>query len=266
MPDRRELLVRRFFTRIAEERRRRGPGVEKSWHIDVPPGFIDYWTEVPATYPEKLVFAELIRRKINFYFSYYMGDLPITPDYQERIRPDFFLPDYKMIIEVYGVYWHSREGSFQNDAYRAMLLIASGFNYHILNDYQVITNVKEAIDSIPELRTPQIQGGMHIIGERPFNPNAAVKARMSKYPKVGGVRWRTAHKSVTTTKWQSAGRFVAQPIAELYPVMYETFPELAKLGEEWGKAYQEWLEQYESWAEQYEAWREAYYRFFGVYP
>jgi len=267
---RRHLLRRRFWKRIAERQARYGKGAITAWNVSVPPDFIDYWQEIPATFPEKLVFAELVRRQVNFYFSWYMGDMPITPSEYERMRPDFYLPDYKIIIEVYGIYWHTRPGSFEHDAYRAMLLMASGFQVYILNDFEVMMNAKEAVDRIPELRAPLIHGNMHMVGDRPFNPTASIASRMQQWPKVGGVSRTKRIGSKAGVKpissWKESGAAVTRPPPTVEPMVFEIFPELLEAAMKWKEAFERWLEEYDWWLAQYEEWVDAYFRFFGYMP
>ena len=178
------LLRRRYFQRFKERLSRLAPGTRRrQWLRLQPTDFIDYWPDIPATLPEKLVFAELARRQINFYFSWYFGDMRITPDYRERYRPDFYLPDYNIIIEVFGTYWHTREGMYEHDLVKAITYTASGYKFIVLTDQEVIHNVREAVESIPEIATAAIHGNMHIIGNRPFDPKAAIRARMQRWPR-----------------------------------------------------------------------------------
>lgn len=263
-----QLLIRRFYERLKEHRAKIPLGVLAQWRVAGPPGFVDYCPDVPATFPEKLVFAELIRRQVNFYFSWYLGDLPITPTEQEHLRPDFILPDYNIIIEIYGVYWHTRPGAFEHDAYRAMLLMASGYKVHILTDYEVIRNVKEAIDTIPELRTPLIHGSMAAVGHRPIHPAAPLAARARRWPKVGAVRWTKSQGGTKgiRTQWVVEGRPPTKKFPAPEPMLYEIPEKLRTMAGEWALMYSQWLQEYQEWLENYEEWREAYLRFFGVYP
>ena len=70
-----------------------------------------------------------------------MGDIALTPGYKERFRPDFRLPDYNIIIEVAGVYWHTRPGSYERDAMKAFLLEATGWRTYVLTDFEILQNV-----------------------------------------------------------------------------------------------------------------------------
>ena len=92
---------------------------------------------VPGTLPEKLLFRTLEERGITFMFSYYMGDIPMT-SVEEKYRPDFILPDYNIIIDVFGTFWHSMQGKYQKDYTRALLLTAAGWKVHIVTDAEVM--------------------------------------------------------------------------------------------------------------------------------
>jgi hypothetical protein len=239
----RQLLERRYFERWNERRTRLATGAIASWGYRRPPRFIDYWPEVPATIPEKLVFAELVRRQVNFQFSYYLGDLPITPDKRERIRPDFLLPDYNIIIEVFGVYWHSRPGSYEHDLLRAFYLWASGFKVYILLDDAVIANPIEAVDSIPELRAPAIHGSLHLINERPFNPKAAIAARLRKYPRVFAPSYVGPKDMGRVATW-TAGVGPLRPKPPIGPILTALPPELIAEAERFGEEFRVWANRF----------------------
>jgi hypothetical protein len=194
---RRQLLARRYWDRIKERRQRLSKGTLFSYEAVPPPWFIDYWADLPATIPEKLLFAELVRRQITFYFSYYFGDMPFTKGEVEHYRPDFLLPDFRIIIEVAGVYWHTRPGMWEYDATRIGLFEAAGYKVYIFTDYEVMADPIKCIDSIPECFAPAIRGGRVIIGDRPMDPRRAVTARLRKYPKVVRLRYRKRVKGDT---------------------------------------------------------------------
>lgn len=228
MASRRHLLERRFWDRIKEKRRRLGPGVRDQYRVKPPPEFIDYWLSVPATLPEKLIFAELARRRVNFYFSYFFGDLPFTQDKEEHYRPDFLLPDYRIIIEVAGVYWHTRPGMWEYDYARTALLEAAGYRVYIFTDTDVMMDVVEVIDRIPELRTPAITGNQILIGDRPIDPKAAITARIRRWPKVVRPRYKHTARGlgVVRSSYPPIGRVIGKekPPIDLQ-FTHETFDE-----------------------------------------
>jgi len=174
----RYLLDRRYWDRL----KTRPPNV---WQGDTGPTYIDYFPDVIGTLPEKMLFNELAKRRINFYFSHYFGDLPFTPDDTERYRPDFILPDYNIIIDVQGVYWHSRPGKYELDYYRASQLTAAGWRMIFITDLEIVANVVDALDrNAPELINPVHTGTFRAVGERPFRPTAPIIARIKARPKV----------------------------------------------------------------------------------
>ena len=183
------LLYRRYWDRVKERREKLRGATATAWNASTFPFFIDYWMNIPATIPEKLVFAELVQREVGFYFSWYIGDIPFTWVH-ERYRPDFILPDYRIIIEVYGVYWHTRPGMFEYDANRAGLLTAMGYKFYSLTDYEILRNVSDAVDTIPELRDPTIHSNMQMVGDRPIQPTAALRARMRRWPRQFAARYK----------------------------------------------------------------------------
>ncbi len=184
MPLRTLLLRRRYWDRQKARRERSGKGVRYQYKITPPPDLIDYWGHIPATIPEKFIFAELIRRGVSFAFSNVFGDMPFTADKEERYRPDFLLMDYRIIIEVAGIYWHTRPGMYEYDTVRAQLFIASGYQVYIFTDLEILDDVVATLDKIPEIRVPGIRGGKVLIGDRPINPSASIAARQKRYPKV----------------------------------------------------------------------------------
>ena len=187
------LLDRRYWQRVHERLARRGPGVLDSWAAQGGGFFIDYFTNIPATIPEKVLFAELMRRHINFKFSWYIGNIKSTYWQYEHYRPDFILMDYNIIIEVFGGYWHSRAGSAEYDSVRNGLLTTLGYRVFSMLDSDIMYNVRAALDrAIPELINPRIMGDTVMVGDRPINPSAPLAARQKKYPKKVVARYKTA--------------------------------------------------------------------------
>jgi hypothetical protein len=79
------------------------------------PVWVDPFPFIPGTHPEKLLFAALYRRGIYFRFQ---DDFPIAdkhkfPILQDRdFKPDFIVPEYKIIYDPYGDFAHSQPRSF----------------------------------------------------------------------------------------------------------------------------------------------------------
>jgi hypothetical protein len=189
----RYLLEGRYWDRIREhEYAARVRGIMEFFEATGrDPGFVDYYPDLLATKPEKHLFRALVERRINFYQAPYWGDFPFTVDKKEKARPDFLLPDYKIIIEVLSTYWHSRWGVPNRDAVRHAMYTASGFQVYYFSDDEIMRDINACLDSIPELVNPAIRGDRHIISDRPQDPVAAIVARLKKFPKVVRTKHRT---------------------------------------------------------------------------
>lgn len=228
----RTVFERRYWERISDRIKRYSAGVMTSWRIGGQVDFIDYWTEVPATKPEKMIFSELVRRQINFKFSWYVGDVPYTQEY-ERYRPDFILMDYNIIIEVYGLYWHTRPGSEEHDWTRAMKLTMLGYKIYTLTDIEIITNgAAIALNKIPEIATATIHGNTHLVGQRPFDPTASLRARARRWPKVGTTRRRSRRDAIEPISSYEAPGKAPRPVPK----------EVEPLAEIWGLELKDWFE------------------------
>jgi len=215
----RTLLERRYWERVKAYHERLTEGAISSWRTGTNVDFIDYWTDIPATIPEKMVFSELVRRQINFKFSWYIGDIYYTDEY-ERFRPDFILMDYKIIIEVYGVYWHTRPGSYLSDMTRAAKLTMLGYSIYTITDTEILTlGAAEVLSRIPEIATATIHGNTHMIGQRPFDPTAALRARMTRWPRVGVTKHRSPRGSIEPIEsYEAQGGPVSPVPAEADPI------------------------------------------------
>lgn len=197
----RALLDRRYWERLATRQGRH------SWRANVAPPFIDYYPEVEGTLPEKMIFNELAKRRINFYFNPYFGDFPFTPSI-EHYRPDFVLPDYDIILNVNGIYWHSQPGKFESDYVQASLYEAAGWHLFLLTDQEILFNVIEAVDSIPQLRNPIFTGTNRVAYHAGASTAAPIIARIKARPPV-------IHVSYKGTKYDrkhqyKAGRAIAK--------------------------------------------------------
>lgn len=69
---------------------------------------------VPATRPEALIYNFLVKLQVPFTFQYEFPDIEETEE-TENFRPDFYLPDFNLIIEVQGSYWHTLPDVHEKD-------------------------------------------------------------------------------------------------------------------------------------------------------
>ena len=89
------------------------------------PIWIDPYPFIPGTEPEKRLFEAMMKRSIYFI---YQGDLPELVDgmklpvlYTPGFKPDFVLPEYKVILDPFGIFHHSLNGR---------KLVQNTFNLH----------------------------------------------------------------------------------------------------------------------------------------
>lgn len=112
--------------------------------------WIDPYPEVKGTKPEKMVFAELMARGIDFDFQKWW-----RPNFElesnEWYRPDFYLPGLNMIIEIQGAYFHSKPDQIEADAFKQALYQMSGIKCLAWWDYDIETRLKSLFDENPEL-------------------------------------------------------------------------------------------------------------------
>ena len=176
----RELLARRYWERVRIRNRRGGA----SWAVDTPPPtFFDRYPDIAGTVPEKIILNLLAERQISFFFNVPFGDIPFTTQ-RENFRPDFILPDYRIIIDVNGYYWHGLPGHYEHDYTRSALLEASGYTVYQLLDIEIVARPYNILDDIPELASAVLKGGRIEVGDNPIDVLAPVRERIRKRPKI----------------------------------------------------------------------------------
>lgn len=98
------------------------------------PHWIDPFPQIPGTEPEKRVFAMLVAMKVYFIFQ---GQVPefekgnklaflAPPNY----KPDFVLPEYRIIIDPFGVFHHSMDDAVARDIRKVASYQATGYTYY----------------------------------------------------------------------------------------------------------------------------------------
>jgi len=98
------------------------------------PRWIDPYPGIPGTEPEKRVFAALIQRKIYFI---YQGQVPEfekgSPMYflaPPNYKPDFVLPEYRLVIDPFSPFHHSFPLAAKRDAQKIARYAAAGYAYY----------------------------------------------------------------------------------------------------------------------------------------
>lgn len=98
------------------------------------PPWVDPFPMIEGTEPEKRVFAQLVQRRI---FFIYQGQIPefekggkmffaAPPNY----KPDFVLPEYKLIIDPFSPFHHSLKGADERDRDKIARYAAAGYAYY----------------------------------------------------------------------------------------------------------------------------------------
>lgn len=104
-----------------------------------------------GTLPEKMVYAELSRRGIPFY---YLNDLRFQIpeiDFDKWYQADFVLPNQKIIIEVQGAFWHSKPATIDEDAYKFAIYQTTGWKPLAWWDYDILDRLQDLFMEVPEL-------------------------------------------------------------------------------------------------------------------
>lgn len=245
----RTMLYRRYWQRQAAEMQSRAIGVRMSWSLRSARtfgSFIDYNVSTPGTIPEKMIYEQLINKRVGFYYGYYFGDIPFTNTNEEHLRADFILPDYGIIIEVQGGYWHARPGQWRHDYQRALYLAAAGYKLYTIMDSDILNNPAAALSQVVELLNPALHGGPQMTsGTRP-DPTAALRARLRKWPKVIRVNWSGDARASKAARYgyHAAASKVKQAYAQDF--VFEAGmmdPELVKQWQEYGQAWRNYVEQ-----------------------
>lgn len=113
--------------------------------------WIDPYPEVHGTRPEKMVYEQLVRRGIKFYFlndfTYTIPEIDFIKEYQT----DFVLPDQKIIIEVQGAYWHSKPSAIESDAFKLAVYQSAGWHVLAWWDFDIEEDINKLFRTEPLL-------------------------------------------------------------------------------------------------------------------
>ncbi|MDT8434666.1 MAG: DUF559 domain-containing protein [Anaerosomatales bacterium] len=107
-----------------------------------------------GTKPEKMVLAELVKRRVPFHFQYAASNIAPHLDY----RLDFYIPSTKMDLEINGEYWHTTPGAIDRDAFRYATLEMLGVKVVVLWENDILTRLFALLEEVPELANPPVTG------------------------------------------------------------------------------------------------------------
>ncbi len=135
----------------------------KDYRIPVKePGYWDFFTSepgVPGTDLIMRVYEALERRRIPFYFSYYLGDALATVGLKESIRVHFYLPQQNVAIIVQGGYWFDQVKNLNNTALQLALIEYCGIKPVWWTEPEImLKGLDELFRETPELNMPYIPG------------------------------------------------------------------------------------------------------------
>jgi hypothetical protein len=112
------------------------------------PAWVDPYYYLQGSVPEKMVMAEFVRRGIYFQHTPQSNELGGLVDPPREA--DFWVPPYKIWIEVNGFYFHTLKGVPERDAYRYAVLEQAGIRVIVWWDYDILDHLKDLMDSVPE--------------------------------------------------------------------------------------------------------------------
>lgn len=113
--------------------------------------WIDPFPDILGTIPEKMVYEQLSRRGIEFWFQNEVSFAIPEIDFLKNYRPDIVLPGLRIIIEVQGSYWHSKPQAIQDDAFKFAVYQSTGWTVLGWWDYDIIDNVNKLFMNEPLL-------------------------------------------------------------------------------------------------------------------
>jgi G:T-mismatch repair DNA endonuclease (very short patch repair protein) len=113
--------------------------------------WIDPYPDVYGTKPEKMIYAELMRRGIVFQFTAQINTGIPDIEVNQWFKPDFIIPAYRMIIEVQGAYWHTKPDKIESDSLRFALMQMAGYRVIAWWDYDIESRLQELFSEVPEL-------------------------------------------------------------------------------------------------------------------
>lgn len=142
--------------------------------------WIDPYPLIPGTKPEKMVYAELMRRRIPFKYQEWLHVDLAQLSSNSWYRPDFQLPDYKMIIEVQGSYWHTQAEQMAQDALKYSLYEMLGWKVLKWWDYEIEQRLHELFDAEPQLRQPAVTGDPYPMGKFIYDDAKGIKKANQK--------------------------------------------------------------------------------------
>jgi len=120
----------------------KGKGISKSneskkknseWHINHPN------RKFKDTSIELKVEEELKRRGINYQKQIPLCNIAVV---------DFYLPEYRIVIQADGDYWHNLLGAKERDEKQDRVLMFNGFNVYRFWEHEINESIEKCIDKL----------------------------------------------------------------------------------------------------------------------
>lgn len=105
-----------------------------------------FW--IQGSVPEKMVMAELVRRGI--YFEHTPQKNNLGGDVDPTWEADFLFPQYKIWLEVNGLYFHTLPGAAEKDALRRVMIEDAGWKFIAFWDFDILTRLQDIMNEVPE--------------------------------------------------------------------------------------------------------------------
>lgn len=118
---------------------------QKSYTVRRTGAWVDPFPSVPGTQIEKMVYAALMFRGIQFQFQEWLQVDIAGLASNSWYRPDFMIPSIKTIIQVQGTYWHSQPDRIQQDSFEAALFELAGWTVLFWWDYEIFDHLDNLI-------------------------------------------------------------------------------------------------------------------------
>lgn len=170
-------------------------------------GFVDPFPHVHGTLPEKMVYAALSYRGIEFLF---LNDIKFEIpeiEFLKVYQADFVIPSLRLIIEVQGAFWHSKPEAIESDAFKFAVYQQTGWRVLAWWDFDIIENVNKLFAEDSQLRSYNVT--------RNYSAELPVQSRLKQNTSKGIVTmnqrrgqrlmYRKKAVSVKTRKRKTAG-------------------------------------------------------------
>lgn len=115
------------------------------------PQWIDPFPWIQGSSIEKMVMAELVRRGI--YFIHTPQNNTIGGLVDPTWEPDFLFPQFKIWMEIQGLYFHTLPGAIEADSLRFAIIEASGWRPIFWWEDDIRTRLVDIMNEVPEFYT-----------------------------------------------------------------------------------------------------------------